>query len=301
MNGNLTSPDIVYTWVKGEDPEYRSMVADYSGKPQHLNPERYRDQFDLLRYSLRSVEKNFPSYRHLYLVTMRPQVPEWLNLKNPRLRVVHHDEFFAEKKYLPTFNHNTIESYFHLLPGIQEQFVYMNDDFFLGAPVSQEHFFQNGRPVIYGSLFGETPRFRIYDGTWLSLGFIEHCPVPVLRSAWAEMQSQAEREIRITREQKFREKHHVRMDRLYTYFMLKYRRQACALSPFYATMKKSKFIKIGNSPARELKNLRQLQKRLPLFFCLNDDQGDEPNAAVIGHYRNFLESLYPQASPYEKL
>jgi len=292
-------PDIVYTWVKGEDPDYRRLVEKYSGKPQHKNPERYRDQFDLLRYSLRSLEQNFPHYRNLYLVTMRPQVPDWLNTRNPRLRLVHHDEFFGDKAHLPTFNHNTIESYFHLLPGIGERFIYMNDDFFFGKDVKLADLFAEAGPVIYGSLLGETPRFRINDGAWLSLGFIEHCPVPVVLDEWMAMQAYAQDEILVTRQQKFREKHHIRMDRLYTWYMLKYRRSSCVLSPFWRTRKIARFLKVGNRLANELQNIKNLINRTPKFFCLNDDQGENASQKVIEAYQKYLATTYPIPSRYE--
>lgn len=291
--------DIVYTWVKGEDPDYRRMVAQYSGKPQHTNPERYRDQFDLLRYSLRSVEKNFPAYRYLYLVTMRPQLPEWLNRENPRLRVVHHDEFFPSAEFLPTFNHNTIESFFHLLPGISERFVYMNDDFFLGQPISLNDLFPAGKPIIYGSLLGEKWKFRICDGTWLSLGFIEHCPVPVLRSEWRAMQDLVSAEILVTQKEKFREAYHIRMDRLYTYYMLKYRRAHCSVSHFYKTRQKSAFVKIGNDAKAEAKKIQKLLHEPKKYFCLNDDQGENADLVVINMYREFLGHMFSEKSGYE--
>jgi hypothetical protein len=293
--------DIVYTWVKGEDPDYRRMVAQYSGKPQHTNPERYRDQFDLLRYSLRSVEKNFPSYRLLYLVTMRPQLPDWLNQKNPRLRIVHHDELFPSAEFLPTFNHNTIESYLHLLPGIAYRFVYMNDDFLYGQKIEVDDLFPSGRPRIFGSLWGEKWKFRITDGSWLSLGFIEHCPVPILKSAWSEMQSIAPEEILATRRGKFRDKHHIRMDRLYTYYMLKYRLNDCTVSPFWKTRKNARFVKIGNDLESERRTIAKLIESPRKFVCLNDDQGDEPDPNIIRAYRNYLAATYPSRSSFEKI
>ncbi len=292
-------PDIVYTWVQGEDPDYRRLVSQFSGKPQHINPERYRDQFELLRYSLRSLERNFPHYRNLYLVTMRPQKPEWLNAEHPRIKLVHHDEFFASKEYLPTFNHNTIESYIHLLPGLADRFIYMNDDFLFGQSTGNDDLFPGGRPRIFGSLWGEKWKFRIFDGSWLSLGFIEHCPVPILKAAWSEMQTIVPDEILATRQGKFRDKHHIRMDRLYTHYMLKYRPEQCEVSPFYKTRQLSEFVKIGNHLKEEERKIRRLRGNLKKFICLNDDQGEEPNQAVIELYREFLAGAYPEKSTFE--
>ena len=65
--GLLEEPiDIVYTWVNGGDEEYCKLYMDYAHKPSHKNPERYRDIFSMIKYSIRSVEKYAPWIRNIY-------------------------------------------------------------------------------------------------------------------------------------------------------------------------------------------------------------------------------------------
>ena len=101
--------DIVYTWVNGSDLQYNDTWNANSKRKKDRNPERYRDSFELLRYSIRSLELYFPYYRNIYIVTARPQVPAWLNLSNERVHLIHHDQII-DAEYLPTFNSNVIES-----------------------------------------------------------------------------------------------------------------------------------------------------------------------------------------------
>ena len=72
-------------------------------------------------------------------------LPAWLNTDNEKLVIVNHRDYIPGK-YLPTFNANTIEMNFHRIPGLSEQFVYFNDDMFLGRPVRPEDFFRDGKP-----------------------------------------------------------------------------------------------------------------------------------------------------------
>ena len=77
--------DVVYTWVDGDTPGYAELLRQYARRQLDLNPNRFRDNLDILKYSLRSLERYAPWIRKLYLVTARPQVPRWLDLEAPEL------------------------------------------------------------------------------------------------------------------------------------------------------------------------------------------------------------------------
>ena len=94
---------------------------------------------DELRYSLRSVHLFAPWVRNIYLVTSG-QVPAWLDLDHPGVRVVPHDEIMPADA-LPTFNSHAIETSLHHIPGLAEHWLYFNDDFFLGRPIRPEALF----------------------------------------------------------------------------------------------------------------------------------------------------------------
>lgn len=73
-------------------------------------------------------------------------VPKWLNVNAPKLKIIRHSDFIPAK-YLPTFNSNPIELNLHRIPGLNEHFIYFNDDIFLARPCAPTDFFINGKPV----------------------------------------------------------------------------------------------------------------------------------------------------------
>lgn len=100
---------------------------------------RFEDNEEL-RYSLRSLVRFAPWVRHIFIVT-NGQIPYWLNLDNPRISVVTHEEIFPNKSHLPTFSSPAIESHLHRIPDLSDKFLYFNDDVMFGAEVWPDDFF----------------------------------------------------------------------------------------------------------------------------------------------------------------
>ncbi|MDE6872038.1 MAG: hypothetical protein K2O58_09045 [Bacteroidales bacterium] len=138
--------DAVITYVDGNDPVWRQDYLKYVG--DSILTKRFRD-WATLKYLLRGIETNMPFIRNVYLVVShRSQVPEWVDMEN--LRVVLHSDFIPQE-YLPTFNSNAIEMHLHRIPGLDEEFLYFNDDMFPVAPCRETDFFRDGKSVIYFS------------------------------------------------------------------------------------------------------------------------------------------------------
>eukprot|EP00051_Salpingoeca_urceolata_P021146 m.326553 g.326553 ORF g.326553 m.326553 type:complete len:1341 (-) comp19743_c0_seq1:120-4142(-) len=117
-----------------------SMGSDHAGDEQdEVSSSRFQDNSEL-QYSLRSIEKHAPWVRHIYIVT-NGQIPAWLDLDHPRISVVTHEDIFANKSHLPTFSSPAIESHLHRIPGLSEQFLYLNDDVMFGTPVWPDDFY----------------------------------------------------------------------------------------------------------------------------------------------------------------
>jgi hypothetical protein len=138
--------DVVYTWVDGSDPAWIARKAaawtQVRAGDRHdfaANAGRYASH-DELRYSLRSLEMYADWVRNVYIVT-DDQVPTWLNLGHPKVRLVSHRELFGQAGTLPSFNSHAIESRLHHLSGLAEHFLYLNDDVLFGRPVAPELFF----------------------------------------------------------------------------------------------------------------------------------------------------------------
>lgn len=140
--------DFVVTWVDMNDPKWQQDFASYSGKIDNTKNEvtvaRFRDN-GLLKFWFRGVEKFAPWVRNIHFVTSGQQ-PEWLNIDNPKLKMVNHKDYMP-KQFLPCFNSNVLEIYMNRIPGLSEHFVYFNDDFFLINHTPQERFFQGELPM----------------------------------------------------------------------------------------------------------------------------------------------------------
>lgn len=154
--------DFLITWVDDSDPKWRKEFEYYSAKEGRcINTDvcRYRD-WDTLRYWFRGVEKYAPWVNKVFFVTYG-HLPKWLNTDNSKLVIVKHEDFIPAE-FLPTFNSNTIEFFFHKIKGLSDRFVYFNDDMFLIDSVSPERYFRNGLPcdiaglssIKYKGMFG---------------------------------------------------------------------------------------------------------------------------------------------------
>lgn len=139
--------DLVYTWVDGGDPGHRARREEWLARsglqPAVANPDaRYVDHGEL-RYSLRSAELFLPWIRRVFIVT-DAQVPPWLDVRHPRVKVVDHRDIATDIEDLPTFNSKAIFSWLVNIPGLAEHFVVADDDTFFGQPCHAGDFFGRG-------------------------------------------------------------------------------------------------------------------------------------------------------------
>lgn len=135
--------DIVITYVNNLDPEWQKDYEKHTNTP--ILEKRFRD-WGTLKYLMRGIEKNMPFIRKVHLVVAREsQVPEWIDRTNVNI-VLHSDIIPSE--YLPTFNCNPIEMHLHRIKGLDEEFLYFNDDFFPLKPFKSTDLFDNGCGIL---------------------------------------------------------------------------------------------------------------------------------------------------------
>ena len=135
--------DIVITYVNGKDPVWQKDYEKYTNVP--VMEKRFRD-WGTLQYLLRGIEVHMPFIRNVFLVVShRSQVPEWADTDN--LKIVLHEEF-VPADYLPTFNCNTLEMNLHRIKGLDEEYLYFNDDLYPLRPCKAEDFFRGGKGVL---------------------------------------------------------------------------------------------------------------------------------------------------------
>ncbi len=293
--------DIVYTWVDATRPDYLELLNRYADTPRDLNPERFRDDLQFLRYSLRSLERYFPAAGRIFLFTARPQFPSWLQVEHPRLHLVHHDEVGAPDGTLPTFNSNVIDSLLHRIPDLGDRFLYLTDDCLFGAPATLDDFVApDGRVRIFGTWFGEVFRRRVYQQQFFSFGLLEHGPLFIDKQTWGDMQAAVPEDIAELHRHRFRSPTDLCPDRLYRWFSLRHRRDRSVAEPCWRFLPKSSFKKLSNRLSWARRQLNYLRRHRPKFYCMNDDLGDQPDPAVLAEIRRFLEEQYPTPSSFER-
>ena len=153
----MSEVDLVYTWCDDADPKWRAKrlaAAERFGVATdsvHNGACRYRGG-DMLRYSLRSAARGVPWVRAIFIVVDDDQsVPEWPELKDPKVRVVRHSEIMPSG-ILPCFSSGVIEHHVVRIPGLAERYLYSNDDTLFWGDVPEGFFFaRDGYPYFrYG-------------------------------------------------------------------------------------------------------------------------------------------------------
>ena len=139
-----TKIDFVVTWLDSTDPEWQESYLKYRPDSKGFKKDARFRNMDIFRYWFRAVEMYAPWVNKVYLVT-NGKFPEWINKDNPKLVLVKHEDYMP-KECLPTFNSCAIELHMHKIKGLSEHFVYFNDDMYLNAPITPEHYFKNGLP-----------------------------------------------------------------------------------------------------------------------------------------------------------
>jgi hypothetical protein len=151
--------DAVVTWVDGADPAHQLKLSAYlaqigSARGGSAHATRFNDAGEL-DYCLASLLRFAPWLRRIHVVTDM-QVPRQLprlagTPYADRVRLVDHREIFSGfEEFLPTFNSESISSVLWRIPGLAEQFLYINDDMMLLRPVRPSDFFRDGKMVVRG-------------------------------------------------------------------------------------------------------------------------------------------------------
>jgi|SRR5579871_1454668 len=305
--------DVVYTWVDGDDPEFRRAFERYAFTTQSTKiagARRFRDS-DELRFSLRSLEAHVPWAGRVFLVT-NGQVPRWLRRDHPRLQLVRHEDIFPDPSHLPTFNSAAIEAHLHRIPGISRQFLYLNDDFFFGRPVSIDQYVTaDGRPRIWVDPWELPFRYSDKDDVviqWLGycrelltaalgrrrLASPSHGPVLFDRDVFFQVESRWREEFARTSAARFRVPRMAMPHVLYIHWLAAQR--WCELS--VSSAEHSAFVMFQPPLARVKEKLEHIRRTRPLCFCINDDWDEDP-AAKAGLLRGFLEDYFPRNSSFE--
>jgi len=307
--------DVVYTWVDDAWPGYVDLLRQSASTRHDLNPNRTRDNLQVLKYSLRSLARFLPWARRVYLVTCRPQVPPWLNVS--AVTVVHHDEFIA-REHLPTFNSFAIVASLPRLPGLARRFVYVEDDRLFGRHVAPADFFAaDGRVRVYEAMRATPGGGRQHVGgvsPWnLALarsnallderfgskrrGQLKFAPLAIDRESWAAMEETWPDAFAETAASRFRAAGNVAPEHLYPFFLLETGRAVRV--PRSTIVRHAWYQPLNNLAALQSIGLARLMWFAPKFACLNDNFGATPSPRAVAAIAGALERWFPAPSPFE--
>jgi hypothetical protein len=308
--------DVVYTWVDDSFPGYLDILRQYSKTGHDRNPNRTRDNIEVMKYSLRSLAVYAPFVRNIYIVSMRPQVPRWL-VQKPGLRVIHHDELL-DASVLPTFNSFAIVSSISRIPGLSDKFFYIEDDMMFGRPVTLSDFGdEQGRMRLFphvGATYGAQHRDRDDFSPWnTALAFgnhlldqafgharrrpVNHVPLWLDRGWWDEMLVRWSTEVEATRNSRFRAKYNFVPEYVYLYYL--YHTGRARMESMARSYADIGYCPVGNFLPLMRARLARLKWQRPMALTFNDSFGATPNPKVVAAMRSFLETAYPVKSPFE--
>ncbi len=153
------SIDIVVLWINMDDQKiqalfrstYESVKQSRSYSNRSFSPNRFRD-FNQLKYFLRSIEENGVGWaRRIFLVTNN-QVPRYLNMSHPRIRMVNHEQLFEYMKLTPPkyplFNSLAIQTMIHNIPTLSSPFYLFDDDMLIRKNLSVSMIVNGNRSIV---------------------------------------------------------------------------------------------------------------------------------------------------------
>lgn len=309
--------DVVYTWVDGDDPALAAKREAHrtgqapDAQSREAGASRYTSH-DELKYSLRSLEMYAPFLRNIYIVT-DGQSPSWLDTAAPGIRVVDHKEIFSDPNALPVFNSHAIGTQLHHIDGLSEQYLYFNDDVFLGRPVTPGHFFHgNGIAKVpfspaqlgLGAPHPDEPapnsagknvrRLLQGDHGRMTVNKFAHAPHPQLRSVMREIEERYTEDVDRTSRSRFRAPTDIAMGASF------HHHQAFLTGRAVPATYKARYVDVARGDADE-RLAELLTNRRFDFFCLNDvNTPSEQQEEIHQKIHAFLESYFPFPSRFER-
>lgn len=291
--------DIVITYVNGLDPIWQADYEKYTNQP--VLEKRFRD-WGTLRYLFRGIAENMAFVRKVHLVVSHEsQVPEWINREEVHI-VLHKDIIPAE--FLPTFNCNPIEMHLHRIEGLDEEYLYFNDDVFPMKPCKATDFFKGGKcylgmshHLIVNNMFKAICRnsdrlARQALGLKRRLFFLrpQHICTPMFKSECGELYSKVPAEIAKTAASRIRDDKNLNQYLFLDYMYLKGRLVNKRLS--------KRHFSVGIVSGEKLH--RFITNPSHKLVCINDVQlSEERYTELRKALLDAFEERFPQKSKFE--
>lgn len=309
--------DAVFTWVDHNDPEWQDLYhyhrppitgeASIETGGDAASATRFHNN-DELRYALRSIWLNLPWINHIHVFSNCPP-PVWLDTEHLGISWVRHEEVIPAE-FLPTFNSHVIESYLHRIPNLKENFLYLNDDFFIMRPLQPNAFFTlAGQSLVrfegYGMVSGPV---RDQDPDYLNaarnsqallvshLNFAatelhSHVPYALLRSTLLEIESCFAEPIKAFRGNRFRTPQDLNIPSFL------YHHYAMAVGRALPRKTSGILVKCNSFSWRD--RLAKASRKRQDFVCINEGGTEAPPPGWHEEVRRHLELWFPNPAPWE--
>lgn len=303
--------DAVYTWVDGDDPDWRARrdaaLGGHGESALHasaVDRSRFLDAGEL-RHSLRSLHRYANWVRRIYIVT-DSQVPSWLDVSHPRIRVVSHQELIGASR----FNSHAIEASLHRIPDLAEHYLYLNDDVFFGNMAYPGDFFAapgisrffpsdltidpgpasiEDRPIMAAAKNGRdlmAMRFGLDIRTR-----VRHTVQPQLRSVAQQIEAEHPEQVACTRAAAFRSPTDISLASSLHHWYAYALGRAVPAHPNYL------YVDLGRADTGQTLDALESLRRYDTF-CLNQEEGELPGATRRDLAR-FLNRYLPGTAPWE--
>ena len=322
--------DIVYMWIDREAPGFKSTITPGVNSRNRSNNE--------ITYSIRSMMKNMSWHQGRIFIVSPNQAPQNMKVtwgtKNGKFdenaiknAPKDHIIIIDQKALLPseigeTENSFIIEFFLYTIPTLSENFIYMNDDYFIGKKTQPSNFFKlnddktlrpqfyNNRYVIKGGLKESNKLERSNAQVWYSATYftnhllnkkcgnntryyMEHAPYMFNKTWYKEVYLQWQDEIAKTFVHKRRHWKDIIFVLLYRYYCSE---TGKPLDMVQDT--RNIFLHIVKNDISSNKNFyKKVESDCPIFFTLNDDYSSKQ---VQQDMTEFLTQFFTDKSPYEK-
>lgn len=301
--------DMVYLWVNGSDPQWRSKQQYYASLESRASEGASGDErfveHDELRHSLRSVFQYANWVNTIFIVTDN-QIPSWLNQSQERIRIIQHSQIMPPDA-LPTYNSYAIEANIHKIPNLSELFLFSNDDFYFFRKVTRAFFFTaNGHPKIRSSnihfnrnllrksqycrnIHYTSFVFRSYFGTKYDFEPV-HSILPYRLADYRDCASIFQPDFNRTTYSRFRGEQNIHRS-VVSYYSIHHHTGKYL---HYRWWRRGVLYLEIDAPG---KMKREIAKRKPIIGCINDSEtSTEENRQLL---KSFLSTLYSIPAEWE--
>lgn len=246
-------------------------------------------------------------------------MPQWLNVNHPKIKIISEKSLLG--KYNPVFNSNAIETFLADIEGLSENFIYMNDDNLLAAPIKPQDLIDEDGKIICRMIYSKnSERLTPYCHTIINMqkisaekfgyecSYYPHHNLDVYnKTAFKQCNKMCAELVEQTRNNRFRTAQDWQRV-LISYYMLATGSGKLKIINAYrmSWLQRLKHILLDFGKKDSLmlqlnfktkKYYNQLNRYKPKFLCMEDNEYSNDDDRARG--KAFLQLLFPYKSEFE--